>query len=330
MDWQSLLGFNPSAIGIGGSGWIPPQERDNEMKAVDDAVKSLMPSFGDVNAGDDLPNEALLCDLEIKAIGKIVQVRQWSGSCVGAGATKAYLQAAAGDAVVRGDAEQVKFCFPWATYGMGRKLGGMNRTGEGSFGTAQARAVREWGMLPSDDPRFPQPNESSLTAGWLSYSERIEIAWSHPSNWPISENELYRDAQNYQILDTAQVRSTTEVRKALSQGYGVTLASMFGTRNERVNDGYLIGDWNDRWAHQMSCGGYSTHPSLGIVFWIQNQWGSAAHPVCPKMSAKGVVGGFWITERNMAEIIRTGEVFIHSNTEGFPVRKIDWGSMGIV
>lgn len=330
MNWLNLLGFDPARVGNGGSGWIPPQERTYEMIAVDEAVKDLMPAFSDVNKGDDLPNEVLLCDLEMKATGSIIQCRQWSGSCVGTAAAKAYFQASAGDAVHRGDNEQVKFCFPYATYGMGRKLGGMNRTGEGSFGTAQARAVKEWGMLPGDDNRLPQPNESSLKGGWLSYSERTEIEWSYPNNWPINELELRKDANQFQILDTAQVRSADEVRKALSQGYGVTLASMFGTRNEKVSDGYLIGDWNDRWAHQMSCGGYSTSDKHGVLFWIQNQWGSAAHPACPKMKAKGVVGGFWIAERNMAEIVRTGEVFIHSNTEGFPVRRYDWQTVGIV
>ncbi len=327
--WQSQLGFDPTRIGYGGSGWIPPAERTSEMSAIHNAVMSLMPAFGEVNKGDDLPDEVLLCELERKAYGGVLQCRQWSGSCVGTAAAKAYLQAAAGDAVLRGDAEIAKPCFPYATYGMGRKLGGFNRTGEGSFGSAQARAVKEWGMLAGDDSRLPQPNAEALAQGWLSYSERIEIEWSHPSSWPIKESVLREDANRFQILETARVRTTIEVRKALAQGYGVTLASKFGTRREQVVDGYLIGSWNDSWAHQMSCGGYSTHPREGILYWIQNQWGAALHPACPKMKPLGVVGGFWIRERDMAEIIRTGEVFTHSNTEGFPVRKFEW-SMGIV
>jgi hypothetical protein len=105
---------------------------------------------------------------------------------------------------------------------------------------------------------------------------------------------------------------------------------MFGTSDEKVIDGYLIAKWNASWAHQMSCGGYSTHPKLGIVYWIQNQWFWNAHPACPKMEPRGVNGGFWIEESTLTRIILSGEVFIHSNTEGFPARKLKWGTHGIV
>jgi hypothetical protein len=281
-----------------------------------------MPSFGEVNSYDDLPAECILATLERKATGSVLpRIWQKSGSCVGAGAAMAYVQSMCGDIVARGDNEEAKHCYPWATYGMGRKLGGMNRTGEGSFGSAQARAVKEWGMLPGDDTRLPQPTNRD---GWLVWSSSTEIQWSHPNGWPIPESTLRDDASRFQILETAQVRQVKEVQRALSQGYGATLASMFGTRNERVIDGYLVGDWTASWSHQMSCGGYSTHPTLGIVYWIQNQWGPSAHPSCPKMLALGVNGGFWIKESTMQQIISKGEVFIHSNTEGFPARQIKW------
>ncbi len=322
MSFKDVLGFDPTIVGEGGSGWIPPEARDIEMQAVHEAVMAGMPSFGEVNSYDDLPDECIFATLEIKATGKVLpRIWQKSGSCVGAGAAMAYVQSMCGDIVARGDNEEAKHCYPWATYGMGRKLGGMNRTGEGSFGSAQARAVKEWGMLPGDDTRLPQPMNRD---GWLVWSSSIEIQWSHPNGWPIPESTLRDDASRFQILETAQVRQVNDVKRALSQGYGVTLASMFGTRNERVIDGYLVGDWTASWSHQMSCGGYSTHPTLGIVYWIQNQWGPSAHPSCPKMSALGVNGGFWIKESTMQQIINKGEVFIHSNTEGFPARQIKW------
>ena len=80
----------------------------------------------------------------------------------------------------------------------------------------------------------------------------------------------------------------------------------------------------------MSCGGYATHPTKGRIWWIQNQWGDV-HGRYPFMDALGVNGGFWITDATFGKIINSsdGEVIGHSNTEGFPMRLIDWGNVGI-
>jgi hypothetical protein len=244
-------------------------------------------------------------------------------NCVGAGGWQAYGQATIGDIAVRGDAEAPDWCFPWATYGMGRNLGGMRGTGEGSFGAAQARAVKEWGMLPLIGNGVPAGRLTD--SGWLVWDSRTEIAWSHPSGWPRGAyDELTAVAERNQIQTVSRIRSTDEAASASSQGYGITMASMFGTRNERVVDGFLIGEWNSRWSHQTSNGGYIQHPRLGRIWWNQNQWGPDAHPPCPYMSALGVRGGFWITDATFAKIISSGEVFAHSNTEGFPAREFVW------
>ncbi len=330
MIWRNVLGFDPTSQGPNGSGWIPPHNRSASMLDLDATTRVDMPRFKDINSFQELPDECILADLEIKCNGSSINVWQRSGSCVGAGAAKAYIQAAAGDVCFRGDNETVKFCFPWATYGIGRKLAGMRSTGEGSFGTAQAKACATWGLLAVDHPDLPTYDPSLFNEGWLSYSEKLEINWSHPIAWPISEEVLRKSANENQILLTAQVHAISEVISGLAQGYGITLASSFGSRSQRVIDGFLMAEWDDTWYHQMSCGGYSTHPRYGKVFWIQNQWGPRIHPICPKMITRKVTGGFWISEATFTRIIKSGEVFVHSNTEGFPARKLNWGTMGIV
>lgn len=328
MGWTEQLGFDPTKVGDGGSGWIPFGERTKEMDELHESFMEDTPGFRDVNRFEDLPKTAVTAALEIKVTGAALpRIWQRSGSCVGAGGWMAFFQSIIGDIAVRGDREAAKAPFPWATYGVGRQMSGSRRTGEGSTGSAQAKAMSEWGVLPLDFGGLPQP---TINKGWVTWSSSIEIDWSHPSGWPKSKSELDPEAKKYRVLTAASVRSTQEVASALAQGYGVTLASMFGTRDERENQGYVVGSWSASWSHQMSCGGYTEHPSLGRIFWIQNQWNYNAHPVDPFMAQFNVNGGFWITEKTMQKIIDNGEVYIFSATMGFPVNKIDWSSMGII
>jgi hypothetical protein len=320
-NWKEMLGFDPETE----SGWIPLEQRPLGAAEELDAV----PGFDELNGyGDDpLPKEALIPKLEIKLFGSVLPfIWQITGSCVGAGWAKADLNAQVGDVAVRNDHEEVKMCYPWATYGVGREMAGMRGTGSGSWGTAQARAGKEWGKLPGDDSKYPQPSNSN---GWLKWSSSTELTWSHPRAWPISKTELTTEANKFSNETAARVKTTDELAKAAAQAYGITLASNFGTRSPQVKDGFLIAKWNGSWAHQMSCSGYTTHPSLGRIWWIQNQWGPGAHPKCPYMSPLGVNGGFWIEDSTMQKICAS-EVFVHSNTKGFPKRVIPWGTMGIV
>jgi hypothetical protein len=232
-----------------------------------------------------------------------------------------------GDAVHRNTGEQIVDIFPWATWGIGRRFAGMNRRGAGSYGAAQAKAVSQWGMLAASNPKLPQPQNRN---GWLVWSAKIELDYSYPAAWPVKEEEIAPEAGDHQIGYVAQVKTWEELLQAFAQGYGVTVASMFGSRPS-VRDGFLVGEWNTQWAHQMSLGGYHTHPTLGELILVDNQWGPGAHPACPFLEPKGVRGSFWITKSTMMKIMggRGAEVFVHGNTEDWPGRVLDWGSLGL-
>ncbi len=88
-------------------GWIPYENRDDYAKTLSDRWDNDNPLFGDINAGpSDVPETALLYDLEIRATGKLLnRYGQYEGSCVGVGWANAVTQAMCGDAVVRNTAK---------------------------------------------------------------------------------------------------------------------------------------------------------------------------------------------------------------------------------
>ena len=314
-------------------GWIPVSERDYEQTLLTKQFDSNTPRFSEVNHGvSDLPKRALLYDLEIKATGKLtLRYYQLSGSCVGFGGARAYVLAQCGDVAVRGDREEIKSVHPLPTYGYGRKVGGMRSKGEGSFGAAQAKAIAEFGMLAADDSRLPKMTEQD---GWLKCdSGKTEINWSYSPQWPVSESTLAADANKCVIHTVSRVRSRDELKQGFAQGYAGTMACMFGSNNMRVKDGVLIAPWDTQWAHQQALAGYLIHDTLGELYAVDNQWFKNAHPKCPLLSSigSGVYGSYFITAETMDRILKSGdaEVFMHSNTAGFPVRKYDWGNLGI-
>lgn len=311
-------------------GWIPFDARNFAQQALTVAHQSAVHVFA--AGASTLPETALLYDLELAATGALLnRIWQQAGSCVGASGARAYMQSACGDAV-RGSAESIYDICPWPTWGIGRRYAGMTRRGGGSFGAAQARACAQWGLLRADDSRLPQPK---IKDGWLVWSEKIELDFSAVQYWPVGESVLAPDAGNAQVTYTAAINTTDELAAAIANGYGCTVASSFGTR-ATVRGGYLVGEWNDTWYHQMSIAGYHTHAgNAGLpkcrLWAVDNQWGAAYH-TCPALQQRGVSGSFWVTEQTMRKILahKHTEVYAHGNTEDFPARKIDWQNVGFV
>jgi hypothetical protein len=312
-------------------GYIPPADRTRRETRLTAEFDRATPGFHQVGGDVPLPEAALLYDLEIKATGSVLpRIWQQIGSCVGAAAARAYEQTQAGDFVHRNTQEDIRSIFPWATWGVGRRIAGMNTRGGGSFGAAQAKAVADWGMLPIDHPLLPKPTNRN---GWLLWTSKIETDYSVPRSWPVREAELAPDAEKQQMTYVARIRDMPTLLQAFAQGYGVTVASMFGT-SPTVREGFLVGDWNRSWAHQMSLSGYLRHPSLGLLIAVDNQWGPDAHGTCPYLESRygrRVRGSFWITEATAKRIMQSNdsEVFAHGNSEDFPPRVIDWGSLGM-
>lgn len=309
-------------------GWIPYPDRTQEQQAMSDSWRESTPMFGDLNSGiTELPKEALNFKLWLMLGLRPLRIYQQYTSCVGAGGAVSYADAMAGDVVFRGSQESVEIPFPWATWGIGRQYGGMGGRGGGSYGSVQGRAVEEWGYVPIDFPGVPQPKRDG---DWLVWTEEDEYNYSWPSKFPVAEATLRPEANKFRMGRQLQIRSLDELDNALAQGYGVTMASNYGSKTMKVRDGFLVATWDGSWAHQMTIDGY-IHAPFGKLYLIKNQWGRRAHPSCPYLSQYGVEGAFWVPEadikRNMDK--QYTEVIVHSSTGDFPIRKLPIERLGI-
>lgn len=307
--------------------WIPYEERTDEGKRLTDEYHEEIGLFSDQPyMPGELPERVLDYEAEKKVTGSLMP-RPWqlTGSCVGYSWWRAFCNATVGDILYRGDVEAVHLPFVLATYGVGRQLAGMRGRGEGSFGSAQARAGQEFGALPIDYGGLP---EVQFDGNWMHYTKSIELQWSHPTGWPIPIDKLREEAKKHNIGTATRIKSIEELLQAKAQGYGVTVASSFGTRGAKVVDDVLIAERNSSWAHQMSVAGFWKHPRAGLIFPWDNQWKDTMGR-CPTLEPLGVNGSFWVREADMEWAIRTGEVYAHTATGGFELREIDWQNLGV-
>jgi hypothetical protein len=293
------------------------------MHEADHAERTSWPKFEIIGKSNDDVKRACLWDCVVKTNGKHwTPMFQESGSCVCQGGQNAIAYTMAVEAFIKGEAEQVKYpLFAYIAYGRSRHYIGERGPGEGSFGSAMARAVKEDGILPADFTGLPQWKEAN---GGLTIGRQQELAWSYIPDKADKFDPFQDAAKIHPIKTVAQCKSSDDVASALKNGYGCTCASMWGGNMKcKVVEGVLLNERVTEWAHQMSVLGVMEHDKLGQLFFIQNSWGANVHGEDP---AGGPPGGFWIKKAEMDWICRD-EVFAMSDFVGFPAKQIDWSGI---
>lgn len=302
-------------------GWVPPVDRTREQNEAHSRIVGSMPAFKIM--GDDATAEkAFLWEAckKIFAGQHAKRIHQLTGSCVGAGGCNMLKVLMAVEIAIKGDPEEYKE--PWwpFTYGRSRYRAGMGGQGEGSTGSGWAEAIKEDGIFEQAGHGLPDFTESD--PGWLKLTSGIEMKWSDGRAVDQKWLEL---GKKHPVGTVAPIKSSEDAAIALSNGYPLTIASMYGTSSIRPTGEpkVQLATWNDSWAHQMSISGYWDHPTLGPIFYVQNNWGQGAHPA-PLNDEPG--GGFWIPAKDLDKICRD-EAFAFSAFTGFPARVIDWGTI---
>lgn len=305
------------------SGWIPPHLRTAQQNLADRAAMAGVPRFKLVGKSvNENVTRAGLWDCWKPALGRdYLGVHQITGSCVGAGGGNVLFSLAAADKVKRKDHSHVSIPFWLLPYGISRMLGGMNDRGEGSFGSTFGQAAGEYGHTLADEEGLPEYQEGD----GIVWGGKAELDWSQGKKIP---RKWLDKAKPHLVRSRAVARSTDDLRQAMQNYFPATAASDWGGLMQcpvKGEPGVLLNRRSGTWMHQMAFLGFWDHPSLGLLFFLMNQWGRRAHGICPSGAPPG---GFWIVEKDADYIIRQREVIIFSQFDDFPAvdEPLDFGS----
>lgn len=239
----------------------------------------------------------------------LANIPQEVGDCVSWGAANAVDLAQCVQIVRDGRDEELHRAFPPYIYGVSRVLVGKGRLrGDGSVGAWAAEAVREHGVLRGDLPGCP------------AYSGRLAREWGKDG----PPSQFVREAEKFCVRTVSPIRTADEARDAICNGYPVTIASDFGSKTMKPQDGRIVARRDDHWSHQMCLDGYDGSGSR-VYFHVRNSWGPNAHPQPIDDSPPG---GFWITEDDCRYIVRQGDSFAFSEFDGFPAQPLDLRVLG--
>lgn len=309
----------------GNDGVVRATGWDYDPVAIESVVASIPnPVFATTAAGsvaaNDLPDKAYLWEFSKIATGKHIPARDQKsvGSCVAFGAITAIEYLAViqiADRIKKGlPPTEFRSLSQEVMYGFARHQIGkdaLRNKGDGAVGAWAAKAANEYGVVVRD----------KYTGYDLSeYSERLcrQFGETGPPSifLPIAKEHL--------VKSISPIKTTDELMKALANKYPVSTASSvgFGNRGPYVRDAdgilYASGSWNHQ---QMFCG-YTTHPTKGVLFYVENSWGSQWISG-PTGAGDPPSGGYYVTKATAQKMLDGGDSWAFSNLVDWNVQ-LDW------
>lgn len=330
-DWK-VAQFSPEH-----AGWIPPEDRDLDMRKADRAIMADMPDVDEVWTGSSASNgrpriwqvvgeaikQGLIPEHLIWNKKWLKNISQITGSCVGFGAGNMDAYQSVIDRMVRGQRELITIPFVPYHYGRGRLHSGIRGQGSGSFGSGQAKALAVDGVLQWDHEGLGLPAPDFKTRKGIIWTSGIELQWSDGARI----DQRYIEAGKKHLYPTAaRVTNLDQAQTLLDSYYTFTIASNWGGLDRcEVRDGVLLSRHAQRWNHQMSVLDYITHPRLGRLWWVCNQWQYVMdHGTDPGGEWDGGYGappgGFYIADKDLSYIINQNETFAFADKQGFQDR----------
>lgn len=288
-------------------GWRPDPEATEEFVA-GLRWKSYAAAVARPIADDDDDRDALLYRATAKLLGLAAGERQHSrnqgpvGSCVGHGTATGGDDTTACEIVIAKQPERwAGLMAADAMYALGRDVAGRLGRGDGSTGSAAAKAMK-YGTI-----HMLQYGDVDLT----SYSAKRCKDWAR-AGVPSAIKEA---AKPHPCQTVTRATTPEEARSAVQNGYGGNVCSGVGYSSKRDSEGFCRRSGS--WAHSMAIRGYRGESSGRRGFLIQQSWGDNANsgPIWPDDQPWG---SFWITWDDMARMLRSGDTFFYSNYSGFP------------
>ncbi len=305
-------------------GWIDFDDRTQEQMALHKSIVAKMPAYA--RAPQPVPpvgTKILLTDLWkhpliVQGLGyEFTGTHQITGSCVWAGAQNVGCTLNFLEVVMKGDLDKVAIPFMLPNYGKSRQYGGLNGSGEGSFGSTMAKSAQVDG---SGDARSPGRPPFTRTEGFV-WGSATELKYSNGSK--ITQEDL-DEGRKHLFNVVTPLKSAAEVRDAIINGDPVTRAFNYfcNPGTAKVKNGKLVGSYNGSGGHQESWLGYM-HDDDGEFIWEQNQWGLSVYGTDP---AGGARGGCWMPLSEVDRMIKKSgsEIYSYSAWTGYQVQSLNW------
>lgn len=304
-------------------GWTPPADRTKQQRDLHEDILAAMPAFQIPGYREEKGRHALWQFGRQVNGGKHLPYNwQLTGSCVGAGAGN-MLKTLICVEVVNGEPEEFLHVWWPYHYGQGRRHAGMSGRGEGSFGSAQAKALVQDGVFAITEATEQKLPDFRDVDGWQQLTRSVELEWSDGRAKNVDPWKTL--GLRHPVKTAAPIRTTDELKAALQNGYPCTIAGTFGTKTIRPQGtpAVNVAEWDDTWPHQQWIDEAWDHPTLGTIYRWGNNWGPKAHP---SPTQDEPFGGFYLVEKTMAKVLssRGAECYAFSAFLGFPSRNLDW------
>jgi len=247
---------------------------------------------------------------------------QNTGSCVMAGAFQAAICTIAGQRVAADNPTKAFLPFIWHNYAMSRHYMGDDGQGEGSMGSTMAKSFHEDGIrdYPVDTSDILPEYQYDLDAG-IQIKSAQEMQWSSYRYSGVSQVLQVSKAHLFGV--STEAKSTNDVLALIQNGYGVSFACNNYINNASIRgssaDACVVGRWDTRGGHQQSILGVWNHPTLGMLYWAQNNWFADQYPKDP---AGGPLCGCWVLEKDVQSAMDNldAEVYGHGSLNWMPAQ----------
>jgi hypothetical protein len=311
MDNQDNTGDFFSLVPSANFGWV------NDPVEVQAVVATLpFKDFGDTPAAgfaaDQLPDHAYLWDFAREVTGDLLvpQNQLDVGSCVAMGCERAVNYTLCAE-IANGFAYEHAYMVQEAIYGLSRVEIGNKKLGrgDGSIGAWAADAVKKYGVIKRG---VYLNGKYDLT----KYSTSRCRDWG----WSGLPDDLEPEAKMYPVKEIVPVKNWLDAKKALVQGYGISVASDQGFSMKRDSNG--VSKASGSWAHQMCICGYATINGEEYGR-IDNSWGKDAH-TGPTGPGNPGPEGFYAHWKTIERMLKQDDSFAYAGVTGFPLRKLRW------
>lgn len=273
----------------------------------------------DLLAGADDNSDALNYRALAKCIGmegKQIPSRNQGpvGACVGTGTATPCDIVAAIDILVRGDNEEFRFMASAdALYALGRDISNHLGRGDGSYGGAAAKAIRECGVI--HQTRYGDVDLTTYSA-------------SRARDWAAKGvPQVVKDAaKKTPMRATTLLKTIEQAWAAIGSGYAFNMCSDVGWDSHRDQDGACRRSGS--WGHSMAVTSRRTAGSRRL-FLVHQSWGDnwTGGPYWQDQP----LGSFWADWDSIERAIRQDDSFVYGGYDGFPRRLLpDWGAGGVL